>query len=191
MNDPFVILGVPPSATPAQVRTAFRRLCLRHHPDRNPGDPTAAARFMGIVRAYRAALRGPRTAAPEPPPAGPRPDRYGCASCGDTFPFPERCPRCAIELHDRNDPRTDRHAGRAAETDPRVEAFVRELERRPPVAEPDSVERLPAPALMAGTFLAAGGLVWTLGGPIGPALLVAGFAVYVAAVEGHRIFQTG
>lgn len=185
MHDPFAILGVPPSATTAQIRTAFRRLCLQHHPDRNPGDPSAAARFMGIVRAYRAALRGPRAAAPEPPPAGPRPDRYGCASCGDTFPFPERCPRCAIDLHDRHERRQEA----AAPTDPRVEAFVTELERRPPVTETDGVERLPAPALMAGSFLAAGGLVWTLGGPIGPALLFAGFAVYVAAVEGHRIFQ--
>jgi len=188
MHDPFAILGIPPSATPAQVRTAFRRLCLEHHPDRNPGDASAPARFMAIVRAYRAALRGPRAAAPEPPPAGPRPDRYGCASCGDTFPFPERCPRCAIDLHDRHDDRHHAHAG-ATPADPRVEAFVAELERRPIVAETDGVERLPAPALMAGTFLAAGGLVWTLGGPIGPALLFAGFAVYVAAVEGHRMFQ--
>lgn len=183
MTDPFAILGVHPASTPAELRRAFRRLCLRHHPDRNPGDPGAAERFMRIARAYRAALRGPRVPAPEPPPAGPRPDRFGCPSCGDTFAFPERCPRCAIDLFDR-------HAGEASRRiDPRVEAFVSALEQRRPVERSEGGERLPAPALIAGTFFAASGLVWMLGGPIGPALLFAGFAVYVTAVEGHRMFQ--
>ncbi|MCZ7682291.1 MAG: J domain-containing protein [Sandaracinaceae bacterium] len=87
MSDPFEILGVSTSASQAELRAAFRRLALLHHPDRNRGDAGAAERFKRVLRAYRAALRGPRTgAAPEPPPAGPRPDRYGCGRCGDTFP---------------------------------------------------------------------------------------------------------
>ncbi len=180
MNDPFAVLGLPPHATTGQVRSAFRRLALKHHPDRNPGDPSAGERFKRVLRAYRAALHGPRAAAPQPVPAGPRPDRYGCASCGDTFPFPEQCPRCGIALHDR-------HAGEQTAEDPRVASWVEQMERRKPAAESD--DRVPAPGLLAGAFLGGAGLIWALGGPVGPALLFVGFAGYVIAIEGPRALQ--
>ncbi len=181
MHDPFSILGLPPHATTGQIRSAFRRLALKHHPDRNPGDPTAGDRFKRVLRAYREALRGPRTAAPRPPEAGPRPDRFGCASCGDTFPFPEQCPRCGIGLQDR-------HAGDPVHReDPRVAEWVKRMEERP-VREPMD-ERMPAPGLLAAGFMLAAGLIWTLGGPIGPALLFVGFAAYVVAIEGPRGLQ--
>lgn len=185
MTYPFSILGVSSGATPEQLRTAFRRLALRHHPDRNPGDDEAARRFTRILRAYRDALRTTDSAQGKHGvrPAGPRPDRYGCGSCGDTFPFPERCPRCALDL-------SDRHAGEPeAPSDPRVDAWVSALERRPPIREDAPDDVLPAPRLLVGTFLGAAGVVWTIGGPLGPALLFAGFAAYVAAVEGYRIFE--
>lgn len=181
MNDPFAVLGLPSHATTGQIRSAFRRLALAHHPDRNPGDPSAGERFKRVLWAYRAALHGPRSAAPAPPPAGPRPDRYGCGSCGDTFPFAEQCPRCGEVLFDR-------HAGEPARTDdPRVAAWEQRMAERAPV-EPDD-ERLPAPGLLALAFIGGAALIWSLGGPIGPALLFVGFALYVIAIEGPRALQ--
>ena len=37
----LALLGVPPDATAAEVRAAWRKLMLRWHPDRHPGDPEA------------------------------------------------------------------------------------------------------------------------------------------------------
>lgn len=51
-KDYYKILGLTQAATPAEVKKAYRALALRHHPDRNPGDPTAAARFIEITEAY-------------------------------------------------------------------------------------------------------------------------------------------
>lgn len=47
-QDPFYVLGVPPSATLDEVRSRFRELALLHHPDRG-GDP---AQMRRIVRAW-------------------------------------------------------------------------------------------------------------------------------------------
>ena len=51
MNDHYSILGVDPSATVDEIRTAFRQLALRYHPDVN-SSPGAAARFQEIYAAY-------------------------------------------------------------------------------------------------------------------------------------------
>ncbi|MEK6711322.1 MAG: molecular chaperone DnaJ [Nitrospinota bacterium] len=56
--DPYAVLGVPRDANPTELRAAYRRLALDHHPDRNPGDPKAEARFKEIVLAYEV-LRDP------------------------------------------------------------------------------------------------------------------------------------
>lgn len=65
--DYYSILGIGPGATTAQVRSAYRRAALTHHPDRNPGDHTAADRFKRIQEAYEI-LRDPiRRAAYVPP----------------------------------------------------------------------------------------------------------------------------
>jgi hypothetical protein len=70
VEDARVELGVSPRAGQAAIRSAFRRLALRHHPDHNPGRPEAAERFHRICIAYEI-LRGAR--APEPSrPAEPR-----------------------------------------------------------------------------------------------------------------------
>jgi hypothetical protein len=151
----------------------------------------AAERFKRILRAYRDALHAPRSGScPAPPPAGPRPDRFGCERCGDTFPFPEECPRCNVALHDRHDAHRERHGEERSDAspDPRVDAWIRLMEARGPADETSS-ERVPAPGLLAAGFVGAAGLVWTIGGPIGPALLFVGFAVFLTAVEGHRMFE--
>ena len=49
--DPYDVLGVPASATLAQIKLAFRKKAAAFHPDRNP-DPGAAAAFRGAQAAY-------------------------------------------------------------------------------------------------------------------------------------------
>jgi len=51
-RDPYRVLGVPRDADTTTIRNAFRRLALRHHPDRNSGSREAEERFKTIVAAY-------------------------------------------------------------------------------------------------------------------------------------------
>jgi curved DNA-binding protein len=51
-RDYYGVLGVPPEASAEEIRTAFRRLARRHHPDARPGDAAAAERFKEISEAY-------------------------------------------------------------------------------------------------------------------------------------------
>ncbi|QQN66018.1 J domain-containing protein [Bradyrhizobium diazoefficiens] len=48
MRDPYEILGVPRSASAAAIKSAYRKLAKKHHPDNNKGDPRAAERFSEI-----------------------------------------------------------------------------------------------------------------------------------------------
>jgi molecular chaperone DnaJ len=50
--DLYILLGVKREATTADIKRAYRRLARRFHPDINPGDREAAARFRQIVDAY-------------------------------------------------------------------------------------------------------------------------------------------
>ncbi len=50
-RDYYQILGVPRSATQAEIKKAFRKLAREHHPDRNPGDTTAERRFKDLNEA--------------------------------------------------------------------------------------------------------------------------------------------
>ncbi len=51
MSDPYSVLGVPRSASEDDIRKAFRSLAKKHHPDLNPGDKKAEARFKDITLA--------------------------------------------------------------------------------------------------------------------------------------------
>ena len=53
-SDPYAILGLPKTATLAEVKAAFRRLAREHHPDANAQDLDAERRFKRIARAYEA-----------------------------------------------------------------------------------------------------------------------------------------
>src|SRR5688572_1670917 len=50
--DLYIVLGVQREATAADIKRAYRRLARRFHPDINPGDREAAARFRQILEAY-------------------------------------------------------------------------------------------------------------------------------------------
>jgi DnaJ-class molecular chaperone len=52
MRDPYDILGVPRSADPAAIKSAYRRLAKKLHPDANKSDPKAAQRFGELNSAY-------------------------------------------------------------------------------------------------------------------------------------------
>ena len=48
----YEVLGIDRSATQAQVSEVYRELALKHHPDRNPGDQQAVARFKEAAEAF-------------------------------------------------------------------------------------------------------------------------------------------
>ena len=52
MEDPYQILGVPRDAADDAIRSAYRKLAKRYHPDLNPGKPESADRFKAIASAY-------------------------------------------------------------------------------------------------------------------------------------------
>ena len=52
MKDYYTILELQPSATPEEIKKAYRRLAQLYHPDKKPGDPYAHYRFTIIKEAY-------------------------------------------------------------------------------------------------------------------------------------------
>ncbi|HYA37737.1 MAG TPA: molecular chaperone DnaJ [Candidatus Methylomirabilis sp.] len=51
-EDYYKILGVERNASEAEIKKAYRRLAMKHHPDRNPDDKAAEARFKNAKEAY-------------------------------------------------------------------------------------------------------------------------------------------
>jgi len=51
-KDYYQLLGVKPNASPEEIKRSYRKLALKYHPDKNPGDPLAEAVFKEIAEAY-------------------------------------------------------------------------------------------------------------------------------------------
>ena len=51
-RDYYEVLGVGRDATEVQLKTAYRKLAVKYHPDKNPGNPEAEERFKEAAEAY-------------------------------------------------------------------------------------------------------------------------------------------
>ena len=51
-NDFYSALGLKPSASPQEIKRAYRQMVFRYHPDRNPGNDQAAEKFKQVLDAY-------------------------------------------------------------------------------------------------------------------------------------------
>jgi len=52
MRDPYEVLGVAKNASAKDIKSAYRKLAKKHHPDQNPNDPKAKDRFAAANQAY-------------------------------------------------------------------------------------------------------------------------------------------
>lgn len=72
-RDYYEILGVSRTATEAEIKKAYRRLAVQHHPDKNPNDHTAEEKFKEAAEAYSVLSDAQKRAAY---------DRFGHAGVG-------------------------------------------------------------------------------------------------------------
>ena len=51
-RNPYIVLGLSPTASDSDIRSAFRKLAKQYHPDRNPGDKKSEEKFKEISAAF-------------------------------------------------------------------------------------------------------------------------------------------
>ena len=51
-KDYYAVLGIDKTATPEAIKKAYRKLAVKYHPDKNPGDKAAEERFKEVTEAY-------------------------------------------------------------------------------------------------------------------------------------------
>ena len=52
ISDPYKVLGISPGASDEEIKTAYRKLAKKYHPDLNPGDEYAARKMNEVNAAY-------------------------------------------------------------------------------------------------------------------------------------------
>ena len=62
IDDPYKVLGVSRDASDEEIKTAYRRLAKKYHPDLNPGDTEAAKKMQQVNAAYEQ-IKNPEKAA--------------------------------------------------------------------------------------------------------------------------------
>ncbi|MCE2934084.1 MAG: DnaJ domain-containing protein, partial [Hyphomicrobiales bacterium] len=62
-RDYYEVLGVAKNADEPALKSAFRKLAMQYHPDKNPGDAEAERRFKEINEAYQVLSDGQKRAA--------------------------------------------------------------------------------------------------------------------------------
>jgi len=51
-QDFYEILGISKSASKAEIKKAYRKMAIKYHPDKNPGDTNAEESFKKAAEAY-------------------------------------------------------------------------------------------------------------------------------------------
>jgi molecular chaperone DnaJ len=75
-KDYYEILGLSRDASPEQIKKAYRQKALKFHPDKNPGDETAEAKFKEAAEAYEVLSNAEKKS---------RYDQFGHAGVGNNF----------------------------------------------------------------------------------------------------------
>jgi curved DNA-binding protein CbpA len=125
--DPYAVLGVEPSASPDEIRVAYRRAARASHPDLHPGDASAAERFKRVQVAYELLADPVRRAAYDAPPAPAAPPPAPAAHATVERPAPEPPVSLARELGETV--RAIRVMARRSGFKRRVSRLIRYLER--------------------------------------------------------------
>lgn len=77
-RDYYEVLGISRNASEQEIKSAYRKLAMQHHPDRNPDDPDAEERFKEASEAYAVLSDSEKRAAY---------DRFGHAGLGGAGGF--------------------------------------------------------------------------------------------------------
>ena len=52
MKDPYATLNIQKSATAKEIKTAYRKLAIKYHPDKNPGNKAAEEKFKVYIHGH-------------------------------------------------------------------------------------------------------------------------------------------